>query len=58
VVEFLAHLVQQLVGPLLIVWDRLPVFRNRLVAEFVEFLEGQIGLAPIFDTTSLQKLSL
>jgi len=44
VVEFLAHLVQQLAGPLLIVWDRLPAHRSRLVAEFVEFLEGQIVL--------------
>jgi transposase len=44
VVDFLAHLVQQLAGPLLIVWDRLPAHRSRLVAEFVEFLQGQILL--------------
>jgi hypothetical protein len=44
VVEFLAHLVQQLAGPLLIVWDRFPAHRSRLVAELVEFLEGQIVL--------------
>ena len=44
VVDFLAHLAQQLAGPLLIVWDRLPAHRSRLVAEFVEFLAGQIVL--------------
>ena len=44
VVEFLAYLVQQLPYPLLIVWDRLPAHRSRLVAEFVELLEGQIEL--------------
>ena len=44
VVEFLSYLVQQLPYPLLIVWDRLPAHRSRLVAEFVEFLEGQIVL--------------
>jgi transposase len=44
VVEFLAYLVQQLPYPLLIVWDRLPAHRSRLVAEFVELLEGQIAL--------------
>jgi hypothetical protein len=44
VVEFLANLVRQLTGPLLIVWDRLPAHRSRLVAEFIELLEGQIVL--------------
>jgi hypothetical protein len=44
VVEFLAYLVQQLRSPLLIVWDRLPAHRSRLVAEFVALLEGQIEL--------------
>jgi hypothetical protein len=44
VVEFLAYLVQQLPYPLLIVWDRLPAHRSRLVAEFVELLQGQIVL--------------
>ena len=44
VVEFLAYLVQQLPCPLLIVWDRLPAHRSRLVAEFVALLEGQIEL--------------
>ena len=44
VVEFLANLVQQIAGPMLIIWDRLPAHRSRLVAEFVEFLEGHIVL--------------
>jgi len=44
VVEFLANLVQQLACPLLIVWDRLPAHRSRLVAEFVDHLQGQIVL--------------
>ncbi len=44
VVEFLAYLVQQLPCPLLIVWDRLPAHRSRLVAEFVALLGGQIEL--------------
>ena len=44
VVEFLAYLVQQLPCPLLIVWDRLPGHRSRLVAEFVALLDGQIEL--------------
>jgi transposase len=44
VVEFLANLVRQLACPLLIVWDRLPAHRSGLVAEFVDFLQGQIVL--------------
>lgn len=44
VVEFLANLVQPLPGPLLIVWDRLPAHRSALVAEFVQFLQGQMVL--------------
>jgi transposase len=44
VVEFLANLVEQLAAPLLIVWDRLPAHRSRLVAEFVDLLHGQIVL--------------
>jgi transposase len=44
VVEFLANLVQQIAEPMLIIWDRLPAHRSRLVAESVEFLDGQIVL--------------
>jgi hypothetical protein len=36
VVEFLAYLVQQLPGPLLIVWDRLPAHRSRFVERGLE----------------------
>lgn len=41
-VVFLAHLVQHLAGPLLIVWDRLRGHRSRLVGAFLDSLEGQI----------------
>ena len=41
-VVFLAHLLRHLAGPLLIVWDRLPAHRSRLVGEFLDSLEGQI----------------
>jgi transposase len=44
VVEFRMHLLQHLSGPLLIIWDRLPTHRNRLVAEFVRYLEGEIEI--------------
>jgi len=42
VVRFLAHLMQHLTSPLLIVWDRLPAHRSRLVAEFVQHMRGHI----------------
>ena len=42
--EFLANLLQHIAGPLLIIWDRLPAHRSRLVAEFVGCLEGHIVL--------------
>ena len=41
-VVFLAHLLRHLAGPLLIVWDRLPAHRSRLVRDFLESLDGQI----------------
>jgi len=44
VVEFLMHLLQHLSGPLLIIWDRLPAHRSRIVAEFVRCLEGEIEI--------------
>lgn len=44
VVEFLMHLLQHLGGPLLIIWDRLPAHRSRLVADFVRCLEGEIEI--------------
>jgi transposase len=41
-VVFLAHLLRHIAGPLLIVWDRLPAHRSRLVGEFLDSLEGLI----------------
>jgi transposase len=42
VVLFLGYLVQQISTPLLIVWDRLPAHKSRLVAGFVDHLNGWI----------------
>ena len=44
VVEFLKALTQHIAQPLLIVWDRLPSHRSKLVWEFVEDLRGWIHL--------------
>ena len=44
VVEFLKALTQHIAQPLLIVWDRLPSHRSKLVWEFVEELRGWIHL--------------
>ena len=41
-VRFLGHLLRHIAGPLLIVWDRLPAHRSRLVQEFLTTLDGQI----------------
>ena len=41
---FLAHLLRHLQRPLLIVWDRLPAHRSRLVAEFLDSLNGLIAI--------------
>ena len=43
-VLFLTHLVQRLRRPLLIVWDRLPAHRSRLVGEFLDSLDGLIAV--------------
>ena len=43
VIDFLKALVRHLDGPLLIVWDRLPAHRSRLVQEFIELSEGHIA---------------
>ena len=40
VIDFLKALVRHIDGPLLIVWDRLPAHRSRLVREFIELSEG------------------
>lgn len=43
-VVFLAHLLQRIAAPLLVIWDRLPAHRSRLVAEFLDQLDGQIAI--------------
>jgi transposase len=44
VVDFLGHLLRQLPGRLLIVWDGLPAHRSKLVKEFVAQQQGRIWL--------------
>lgn len=43
-VLFLAHLLQHLQRPLLVVWDRLPAHRSKMVAEFLDSLHGLIAV--------------
>ena len=43
VIDFLKALVRHIDRPLLIVWDRLPAHRSRLVREFIELSEGHIA---------------
>ena len=45
VIDFLKALVRHIDGPLLIVWDRLPAHRSRMVQEFIELSEGHIVTA-------------
>jgi len=45
VVDFLKALVRHLGQPLLIVWDRLPGHRSRLVQEYIAGLQGWISTA-------------
>ena len=44
VVQFLKHLLGHLAGPLLIIWDRLPAHRSRLVADFVHHCGDQLQI--------------
>jgi transposase len=44
VVDFLKALVRHVRKPLLIVWDRLPAHRSRMVQDYVRTLGGQIEL--------------
>jgi transposase len=41
---FLTHLLRYIKTPLLVVWDRLPAHRSRLVGEFLDSLDGQIAI--------------
>ena len=43
VIDFLKALLRHIDGPLLIVWDRLPAHRSRLVREFIELSEDHIA---------------
>ena len=45
VIDFLKALVRHIDGPLMIVWDRLPAHRSRMVREFIELSEGHIVTA-------------
>jgi transposase len=45
VVDFLKALVRHLDQPLLIVWDRLPGHRSRLVQDYIAGLQGWISTA-------------
>jgi transposase len=42
VLDFLKVLVRHLPGPLLLVWDRLPRHRSRLVQDYIASLDGWI----------------
>jgi transposase len=42
--HFLQHLWKQIRRPMLVVWDRLPGHRSRLVKEYVDSLDGNIEL--------------
>jgi transposase len=44
VIEFLTHLLRHLPGRLLVIWDRLPTHRSRLVREFVAAQRGRLTL--------------
>jgi DDE superfamily endonuclease len=43
-VAFLKQLLRHIPGKLLLVWDRLPVHRSRLVREFVAAQKGRINI--------------
>ena len=42
VIDFLQALVQHIGKPLLLVWDRLPAHRSRLVRDYIDQLDGRI----------------
>ena len=42
VIDFLQALTRHIRGPLLIVWDRLPAHKSRLVQEFIGYSAGHI----------------
>ena len=46
-IEFLAHLQQQLPGKLLIVWDGAMIHRSRLVRQYLDQLQGRVYAASL-----------
>ena len=42
IIDFLQALVRHIRQPLLLVWDRLPVHRSRLVRDYLDQLDGRI----------------
>lgn len=40
--DFLQHLAQQIPQPMLLIWDRLPGHRSRLVRDYLDSLQGRI----------------
>jgi transposase len=42
VLDFLHHLVKQISQPILLVWDRLPAHRSRLVQDYLMTLDGRM----------------
>ena len=42
--DFLQHLWKQIRRPMLVIWDRLPGHRSRLVNDYVQSLDGNIEL--------------
>lgn len=45
VIDFLQGLVRHIRRPMLVVWDRLPAHRSRLVREYIDSLEGKVATA-------------
>ena len=44
VVDFLGHLLRHLPGKLLVVWDRLPAHRARMVSDFIAAQPGRLAI--------------
>lgn len=42
--DFIQHLWKQIHQPMLLIWDRLPAHRSRMVSEYVATLEGNIDV--------------
>jgi len=42
VLDFVRHLVKQMRQPILLIWDRLPAHRSRLVQDYLRTLDNQI----------------